>query len=155
MSEAMFEALEDSTVDQVRELVSRGERIDATYKATGLSALLLVASTSSGALLDALLDLGANLEDRDRLGNNVLMRAAHAGNEAGVRWALRRGVRLDVGDHVGNTALHLAVKERHAGAVRLLLAAGAPTGVKNAGGQTPRDMASALGDRGILAILDG
>ena len=98
------------TAPTCRELERRLDLIKPEAKSTELN-LVLFAAADSGCLPLArrLLDAGASLAARDRLGAMTLARAARAGHVALVDFLVARGAPLDARNLAGATALYAAV----------------------------------------------
>jgi ankyrin repeat protein len=97
------------------------------------------------AILQVLLDEGAQINHLDKAGYSALMAAVINNHRETARLLIERGAALDVqsGDD-GRTALMWAVRNRNADMVSLLLVAGADQNVKNLQGQTAGDLALSL-----------
>lgn len=112
----------------------------------GATPLILAASKGREANVELLLNSGVvlDVDASDKHGNTAMMRAAAVGHEPTVRALLLRGADLTSRTHKAKqTALHIACAEGHDGIVALLVAhAGrASADVKDADGDTPRDLA--------------
>jgi ankyrin repeat protein len=84
------------------------------------------------AIVDLLLDRGANLEATDDLGQTALTSAAGYGRAEVVGRLLDRGANLDAVDWLGQSALSNAACEGHDGLVEWLLSRGAQRGLVDA-----------------------
>jgi hypothetical protein len=127
----------------------------------GATPLMRAAKDADVAVMRALLDAGADVHARTRVGKTPLMFAAsrlggfrgtpNRGTEqdalAAVALCLDRGAAIDAVDQNGQTALHLSVAQAEAGIVRLLAQRGADLHAKDKQGRTPLDLATA-GARG-------
>src|SRR5438105_1119196 len=84
--------------------------------------LLLFSAADSGCapLAIRLLDAGASLEARDRLGATALTRAARAGHVALIELFLARGAAIDARSLTGATALYAAAENERQASVALL-----------------------------------
>jgi uncharacterized protein len=109
-----------------RELERKFDLLKSDIASTQLS-LLLFAAADSGCvpLSRRLLDSGASLEARDRLGAMPLARAARAGHVALIELFLKQGAAIDARNLVGATALYAAAENERQASVVLLLATGA------------------------------
>jgi ankyrin repeat protein len=108
---------------------------------------------AQAALIQLLVEQGADVAHADRGGATALHRAVRARSVAAVRQLLDLGARTDaVLKSRGSSPLHLAVQSTGAGGtagtrdeqleiVELLLQHGADPRMRDAGGQTPRDRA--------------
>src|SRR5262249_7584007 len=117
--------------------------------------LLLFAAADAGCvpLAHRLLDAGASLEARDRLGAMVLARAARAGHVALVELFLARSGAIDGRNLAGSTALYAATENERQATVALLLAKGADPNLPGRSGVTPLAAAAFKGNDRIVAAL--
>ena len=94
--------------------------------------LMKAADDGNLALVDLLLDFGANIEAMDDLGRRPLLSAAGHGQTKVVRRLLDRGADLDVRDWGGHAALAEAARGGHGELARWLIDRGAKRGVVDA-----------------------
>src|SRR3982074_3430548 len=94
-----------------RELERRLDLLKTEASSTEIN-LVLFAAADSGCmpLARRLLDAGASLVARDRLGAMALARAARAGHAALVEFLLAQGAPIDARNLVGATALYAATE---------------------------------------------
>ena len=112
--------------------------------------LHLAAYINLGTVVMVLLEKGAYVDAKTRMGETALQLAAIRGHEAIAKLLLDRGA--DVNAKTKITALHLATKFGHKAVVRLLLDEGAevdPKGFK----RTPLFMAALRRDKMITKLL--
>lgn len=83
----------------------------------------------------------------------ALLRAAQAGDVAGLAEALRGGARLGAEDNWGCRALHFSARAGSAAAVKLLLSRGATVDVLEAWDETPLHLAAAAGHSEVCELL--
>jgi len=138
-----------------RELERRFELTKATAVPAQLSlALFPAADGGCVPLARRLLDAGASLEARDRLGTTALTRAARAGHVALIELFLAQGAAIDARNLVGATALYVAAENERQASVALLLARGADPNLPGRSGVTPIAAAAFKGnDRIVEALL--
>ena len=86
--------------------------------------LLSAAKTGDLALVETLLDRGADIEVRD-IGRTALMLASRMGEAAVVRTLLNRGADINARNEEGETALDIAYDDGHKKVINALRAAGA------------------------------
>lgn len=122
--------------------------------AEAVTPLLVAASRGHAAVIQVLVNAGADLERRSRNGNGALHAAAMAGRTPVIALLLSAGADPDEVNGNGDTALHLAVQALCASCVRDLLAAGASTRLRNAGGLTAPDIARRSADPDIIRLFD-
>src|SRR5882757_2837980 len=109
-----------------RELDRRFELVKADITSTQLSLALFAAADAGCVPLGRrLIDAGASLEARDRLGAMPLARAARAGHVALIELFLEHGAAIDARNLVGMTALYAAADNERSASVSLLLGKGA------------------------------
>lgn len=105
--------------------------------------------------IQALLDLGADVNIRDYKGKTALHRAATAGFLGSMEVLLDHGAEIDATDEKGETPLFDAVRAGRVAAVSLLLARGADPAATNDKGGTPVTAAKRMrkGDAAEIAAL--
>src|SRR6266446_5844185 len=92
----------------------------------------------NAAMIQLLLDAGADANSADPTGETALMTAARVGDLDSVKVLLDRGAIVDAEDPTfQQTALMVAVREGHAEVVRLLIDRGANVNAKTRTGETP------------------
>lgn len=94
----------------------------------------LVAKKGPESTIEALLNVGVNIEAKNELGYTALCLAAKVGHEGIVQLLARQGARLDAESDFnsnGRTPLSNAAENMHVGVVRLLLDAGAKVETEN------------------------
>jgi uncharacterized protein len=117
--------------------------------------LLLFAAADSGCLPlgRRLIEAGASLEARDRLGAMALARAARAGHVALVELFLARGAAIDARNLFGATALYGATENERQATVAALLAKNADPNLPGRSGVTPLAAAAYKGNGRIVDLL--
>jgi uncharacterized protein len=117
--------------------------------------LLLFSAADSGCvpLARRLIDAGASLAGRDRLGAMALARAARAGHVALVELFLARGAAIDARNLFGATALYAATENERRATVALLLANKADPNLPGRSGVTPLAAAAFKGNDRIVDLL--
>jgi ankyrin repeat protein len=91
----------------------------------GVTPLSLACQNGSTAMVELLLERGADPNTVVRGGETVLMTAARTGQPGPVKALLARGAKVDAKERRGQTALMWAAADGHAAVVELLLKAGA------------------------------
>jgi ankyrin repeat protein len=128
----------------------------------GATPLMRAAKDADVPVMRALLDAGADVNLRTKVGKTPLMFAAsrlggfrgtpNRGTEQGalaaVTLCLERGAALEATDQNGQTALHLSVAQAEESVIRLLVDKGANLQAKDKQGRTPLDLANAGGRGG-------
>ena len=119
---ALHWAVLHDDLETVRRLASA--RVTVT-NAFGVTPLSLACRNGNGAMVELLLQRGADPNTTLPGGETVLMTAARTGRPEAVRALLARGAAVDARERRGQTALMWAAAEGHAEVVTLLLKAGA------------------------------
>jgi ankyrin repeat protein len=137
-----------------RELERRYDLVKADITADQLnSALFSAAEVGCQELVRAVLEAGASLEARDRLGDTPLAYASRAGQRAMVELLLSVGAQIDSRDISGDTALYLAAEGERQATVAFLLTRGADPNLPGRGGATPLVAAARKGNDRIVGEL--
>jgi ankyrin repeat protein len=141
-------------VELVGLLLDARPRIDAA-DASGVTPAACAAARGNSAVLERLARAGADLRQRDRSGDTLLMLAAQAGQAEVVQQLLAAGGQdLNAQNELGDTALILASRAGAGEVVDQLLMAGAKRALRNRDGQAAADAATARGfDRIASRIL--
>lgn len=147
----------NATAGNVR--VCQGQEQDFEQKrstATTLelnAALFAAAEKGCAALANRLLDAGASLKARDRLGATPLSRAAAAGEADIVALFLDHGAMIDARNLDGSTALFLAAEGDKREAVKTLIARGADANLAGRSGVAPLAAAAFAGRDEVVQLL--
>ena len=104
-------------------------------------------------LATKLLDLGASLDARDRLGARPLSHAARSGHLQMVDLLLARGAPIDARNLAGATALYFAAEGSHISIVQRLIERGADVNLAGRSGITPVAAAAYAGNDVIVEAL--
>lgn len=107
--------------EEVKRLLShRGVDWDK-YMSDAYEVLTLAAESGDLESVKKLLDIGVNVNQRDRSGTTALMRASRKGNLAAVNTLLASGADFNQVDNQGKSALEFAFKGNHWRVVKALL----------------------------------
>lgn len=117
------------------------------------AALFSAAEKGCAELARRLLDDGASLHARDRLGATPLGRAAKAGKADIVELLLARGAEIDTRDLDGSTPLYLAAEAGNRAAAETLIAHGADVNLPGRSGATPLAAAAFMGSDALSEVL--
>ena len=115
----------------------------------GVEAAARASVTADVPALRRALDSGVDL---NAAGGRLLCYAAASGDDAAVELLLERGVKADA-SLGGSTALMVAAFRGNVPVVRRLLRAGADPALRNAGGETPLELALREDHREVAALL--
>ena len=117
------------------------------------AALFSAADKRCVALARRLLQAGASLQARDRLGATPLSHAAKSGDAQIVELFLESGAAVDARDLDGSTALFLAAETGRRAAVQTLVAHGANVNLPGRSGIAPVAAAAFMGDEPLVRLL--
>jgi ankyrin repeat protein len=146
----MMEAVALGTIGEVQTLLSEKDiRLDERDRWERTPWLLsCVAGDIQKAKL--ILDAGADLGDRERMGSAALGISAERGNAEMLSWLLGVGADVEAVGGAENTALMLAAQAGETECVRILLQAGAVSNRKNEYSDSTMSMASS---EGVMRLL--
>jgi ankyrin repeat protein len=158
---ALIAAAYGNHVDVAGALVEAGA--DVNVKDETQQSAYLIATSEVGdevALLELMLDNGADVDAKDRFNGTGLIRAAERGHVAIVARLLETPIEVDHVNRLNWTALLEAIilgdgAAAHTEVVRLLVAAGADVELADGQGITPLEHARRNGFDEIAAILEG
>jgi ankyrin repeat protein len=117
------------------------------------AALFSAADKGCVELAKRLLDAGASLDARDRIGARPLAHAATAGEVEMVALLLDRGASIDAQDLEGSSALSQAAENGRLSVVQLLAQRGANVNLPGRTGITPLEAAAYMGSVPIVEFL--
>ncbi len=117
------------------------------------AALFSAADKGCTDLARKLLDTGASLDARDRLGAKPLARAAVAGEVEMVTLFLDKGAQVDAQNLEGSSALYQAAENGRLPVVSLLVERGANVSLPGRTGTTPLSAAAYMGSVPIVELL--
>jgi ankyrin repeat protein len=140
--------------DRCLELARRFDTLKSQISAIEVSLTLF--SAVDGGCADQvrqLLDFGASVNARDRLGARPLSHAAKSGHLEVVDLLLARGAPIDARNLAGATALFFAAQGGHEAIVERLVAGGADINLKGRSGVSPLSAAAYAGHDAIVAML--
>ncbi|XP_068911669.1 ankyrin repeat and death domain-containing protein 1A-like isoform X1 [Tenebrio molitor] len=119
----------------------------------GQTALFHAAMGGHVTIVKRLIDLGANLDKRNKECRSALHVACERGHCEVAELLLTHETDMEAKDVTGNTPLHVASQHQQTRLVQILLEAGADPDSENSKGSTSLHTASSLGSRGILEAL--
>lgn len=115
-----------------------------------LSLLHIAAFTGNLDMVRALLEQGANVDEKEADGWTPLHLAAKYGYKQVVTTLLEKGANVDEKEDDGLVPLHLAAEKGHEDIVTTLLEKGANPLINDKDGKTPRELAK---DKNIIQVL--
>jgi len=137
-----------------RSLEQRYEQIERAATTIEVNATLFSAADKGCPdLAKHLLERGASLEARDRLGIQPLGRAAASGQAEIVTLFLDRGAPINARAIDGSTALYQAAEAGRLPIVQLLVAHGADVQIPGRSGLTPLEAGAYMGSQPIVELL--
>jgi ankyrin repeat protein len=137
-----------------RDLARRYETGKSQMTAIEVSSTLFAAADRNCiGLATTLLDQGASVDARDRLGARPLSRAARSGHLEMVDLLLQRGAPIDARDLSGATALYVAAERGQAAVVQRLLDKGADADLRGRSGTSPVAAAAFAGRNQVIKML--
>jgi ankyrin repeat protein len=137
-----------------RDLTRRYETNKSQLTAIEVSSTLFAAADRNCInLATTLLDQGASVDARDRLGTRPLSRAARSGHLEMVDLLLERGAPIDARDLAGATALYVAAERGQAAVVQRLIDKGADVHLKGRSGTSPIAAAAFAGRNQVVKTL--
>lgn len=125
-SNCFLQAAEDGDLNVMRFLVGceDGEGTFATSKGVR-RALHMAIRQRRHDTIESLLDLGADIEARDREGMTLLCQAVRRGRDVTVKFLLDNGANVDAQDNMGRTPLRHAIENGDKDLIETLIASGA------------------------------
>jgi uncharacterized protein len=140
--------------ERCRELNRKYELSKAQITAIEVSLTLFSSADGNCVnLATALLDQGASVDARDRLGARPLSHAARSGHLEMLDLLLKRGAPIDARDLNGATALYYAAERGHSPIVQRLIERGADVKLTGKSGVSPIAAAAYAGRDSIVAML--
>ncbi len=113
-------------VAEVKRLLAAGAKVDAAPMPMASRAMQLAAETGNTAIIQMLLNAGADVESPNAEGQTALMSVARTGNVEAAKLLLKHGAKVNAAEKFGGqTALMWAAARRHPEMVELLASKGA------------------------------
>jgi tetratricopeptide (TPR) repeat protein len=142
---ALHRALLGKSTEVTAILLENGADVNMPVQGSGPSAKLtplLMAVSLDPRILEAILLLGAKVDQTDKDGNSPAKLAIAADNADALRLLAIHGANLNWQSESGETYLMMAAQKPHADSVKVLLACGADVNLKNKDGKTAADLAA-------------
>ncbi|RYP77373.1 hypothetical protein DL771_001168 [Monosporascus sp. 5C6A] len=132
----------------------KGAAVEARYKEYSQTPLCWAAENGREAVVQLLLDKGANIEAKDNDGRTPLSWAVEKGHEAVIKLLLDKGANIEAKDNDGRTPLSWAAFRGHEAVVKVLLTTGnVDADSKDNSRQTPLWWAAENGHEAIDKLL--
>ncbi|KAL8611699.1 hypothetical protein ACOMHN_063725 [Nucella lapillus] len=129
------------------------DNVNATEKNNERTALHLAAEAGHLVVVDKLLQMGAHVQKKDKMGATAVHLAAEKGHGHVIRRLLLVGVEVDDRDVEGRTAVHLAAEHGHLEVLDLLLDYNANPNSETIQGNTAMHLAATGNHREVALIL--
>ena len=146
----LVRACEDNDFDLAKMLVDEGADVDDKGNLADNTALMEASNHGNLAIVQMLINKGADTNKRDTSGFTALILASAGGKNEVVNLLLEKGARLDDKNKWGMTALMWACRNNKVDTVKLLAAKVARLDDKNADGLTAADCAENSEHRDII-----
>ncbi|KAF4962824.1 hypothetical protein FSARC_9107 [Fusarium sarcochroum] len=144
--EQLVKACQSRSLEEITSLLT-----DLTYQVPP-SALHYAVRNGSKHALDALLDRGVSIDERDPMGRTALHHAASSGSADLVKYLLSKGASTAAVDGNGQTALHWAARRRLPEMFTILELAGVPTDITDLDGRAALDILQAEGPTVVVDV---
>ena len=129
-------AVSNGFTDIARRLISDTDDVNKPLNAAGATLFLEAVRSGHLAMVELMLDHGADIKAKDLYGSTALMTAASTGNALVVKYLLKTGADIKPSDNSGASALMRAAIGNHDNIIDILLTAGAEIEHKNNEGMT-------------------
>lgn len=139
---------------QVQDYIASGGDVNQADALTGIAPLHIVAQHNRHTICTALLEAGADVNVRNKVGATPLHMAAAHGHSLIVMLLLRCNATINARDRDGFTPLHLAAQYNHPDVVALLIDWGADLNARTKdAGLTPLHWAAFIGHPQTVKVL--
>ena len=133
----LFQAVSGDEIEEAKNLIARGESVNAKDKNYGnITPLFLAVENGNLEIAEMLLDFGAKINAKDENKQTPLMRLDSDASPELVRLLIKHGAKVNLTDDEGNTALILAANYAKAEVLRELVTNGANVNARNKDGRT-------------------
>jgi len=124
-----------------------------TLGVMGVRPLMLAVSSGNADIVQALIDKGAPIDEKDNSGNRALMVLPATDQPAVIQTLLDNGADVNAGNHLGLNSLMVAAYMGHEQIAALLLENGASVNATTSSGQTALMRAAHQGKTGMIQLL--
>ncbi|OZJ04377.1 hypothetical protein BZG36_03194 [Bifiguratus adelaidae] len=153
LRQSVYRVAAQGNVAKLKELIAP-DNVDQPESSTGLTALHYAASRGSLDVVKFLIDLGADVDLRDREGETALLKAAYHGHLRLVQYFLTDcHTSITQADRDGWTALHNACSRGHLQVAKYLVECGANIDAKSKMGHTALINAASKADLDVVEYL--
>jgi ankyrin repeat protein len=147
-------ALQRGDISQIHIYLDGGVPVDYSFEDGDSTPLIIAASNDQPVVVSLLIQLGANVNARDKGEYAPLHWAAFYGHATVASLLLKNGADIDAQQNTGATPLYLAVIRNKTSMVELLLRHGADTKLRSVDG-SPLDVALKKEQNDIIKLLLG
>ncbi len=149
----LTQSIERGDVDAVRRALTRGYNPGKAYT-NGQTPLMRAAVAEQPEIAGLLLEFGANVRARDKLGNSALFYAADAGSFETAELLLESGADLNARNRRGVSSLMSAARGGHRVVVEVLIDRGAAPTLPDCTGRTALEIATENRHRTVVRLLE-
>ena len=149
----LYKSVWDGELILVKKLISAGAQVDTPSPGSRWTPLMAAANNGHNDILIALLDAGANINNKDHQGRTPLFMAAFGGHEDVVRTLIDKGADVTLMTIPDHTPLMIAANNGHNNILIALLDAGADINNQDNQGLTPLFMATFEGHEDVVRTL--
>lgn len=147
-------ACQNEDIVQVKDLISRGARVNVREKySSGITPLFIAVENGNRAIAEVLIRFGAKVNARNSDRRTPLMLVDDDAEDGLVELLVQNGAKVDLVDKEGNTALILAAEAAEVKTVKALIAAGAGVNFQNRSGDTALMKAADRNDLEMVRAL--
>ncbi len=151
-NDALWKAVRVSHVEQVKRAIIRKADVNSR-DGDGSSVLMIACQKGDSAIVNSLLEAGADARTSNNWGNSPLTWACQQENEEVVQLLLDKKVNVNAYAPDGNTGLHYASERGFDKIVLLLCKNGANVNMRNKNTKTAYDLASERNHRKVVSVL--
>jgi ankyrin repeat protein len=151
--ETLLNAAREGKLQEAKEALNDGARVDAVDEEHGLTPLDWAAMKGGKEMVGMLIEKGANVNAAKKDGETPLHTAANGGHKEIAEIMIEKGAKVDAADKNGETPLYNAAQKGHKEIVEILIDKGAKVDAKDKYGETPLYCAARYGHKEIAEML--